>query len=139
MGGCRAVDRTYIRAGLTAGGARTSTGYAFQRIQRWADACAQLLGNGHLPAGHPADPVLLQGLDFLFISVLRSRPELAPEIFLSLFERAETARIIRFLSDRGTMRDYAAIAAALPVFPFVHEMPTALLRKLNQLRRRTAG
>ena len=71
-------DSTYIAAGLTAGGARSSTGYAFQRIQRWADSCSRSLAEGKRPIGHQPDPILLRNLDRLFVSVLHSQPALGP-------------------------------------------------------------
>jgi len=132
MGGTRqdqASDATYVKAGLSAGAGRASTGYAFQRIQRWADRCAQVLSRGELPMNHPPDPALLQALDYLFVSVLRSRPSAAPSLFLDLFERTDTRRMIRFLSDAGTLADYAAVAAALPAGLFIREIPRALRRR----------
>jgi lycopene beta-cyclase len=130
----RRSDNSYVEAGLTSGGARPSTGYAFQRIQRWADACAKRIGEGRLPMGHAADPLPLRAMDHLFLSVLRARPESAPSLFLSLFEKTDTARVIRFLSDRGTLLDLAIVASALPVLPFIQEIPSALM-KFAQLRR----
>jgi lycopene beta-cyclase len=120
-------DPSYVYAGLAGGGARPSTGYAFQRIQCWADSCAQLISGGKSPAGHPGDPLLLRAMDHIFLSVLRTQPEAAPAVFLSLFERADTARVIRFLSDRGTLADYLAIIAALPFGPFLRELPRGLM------------
>lgn len=126
-----AADPTCIRAGLMAGGARPSTGYAFQRIQRWAGACAAALGAGRPPLAHRADSPLVTAMDRLLLTVLRARPDAGPNLFLSLFERADTARIIRFLSDRGTPADYAAIIAALPKTLFLRQLPGALLRGLR--------
>lgn len=123
-----AADASFVRAGLGAGAARPSTGYAFQRIQRWADGSARLIAEGKQP-GHQQDPLLLKSLDHLFVSVLRSRPELGPDLFLSLFEKTDTGRLIRFLSDCGSLLDYAAIASALPVVPFIREIPRAIWRK----------
>ena len=131
MGGARpgqASAATYIKAGLSAGAGRASTGYAFQRIQRWADQCAAGLGGGGLPLDHPADPSLLRALDYLFVSVLRSCPQTAPSLFMGLFERTKTSRMIRFLSDAGTLSDYVAVAAALPAWLFIREIPRALRR-----------
>ena len=132
-------DPTYARAGLAAGGGRASTGYAFQRIQRWARACAKKIGEGSPPIGHVPDPILAQAMDDLFLRVLRLRPESAPEIFLALFEKTSPARLIRFLSDRGTLADHAAIAAALLRMSFLKALPAALMsRQLpmeNELRR----
>ena len=121
-----ASDPTYIRAGLPGGAARPSTGYAFQRIQRWADLCAARINAGKAPAAHPSDPMVLRALDHLFLSVLRSRPERAPSLFLSIFEKTSTPRMIRFLSDRATALDYASVAWALPFLLFIQEIPRAL-------------
>lgn len=127
-------DPSYIRVGLHSGGARASTGYAFQRIQQWADLCGQRLAEGKGPTGHSLDPFFLRAMDRIFLSVIRARPQSAPAIFLSLFGRADSARIIRFLSDRGSFGDYLAIVAALPLLPFLQQLPHALL-EMAQLPR----
>lgn len=134
MGGTRQrkpPDASYVKAGLSAGAGRASTGYAFQRIQKWAGHCAQALSRGEFPANHPSDPALLRALDYLFVSVLTSWPNAAPSLFLGLFEKTDTARMIRFLSDAGTLADYVAVAAALPAGLFIREIPRAIQRKLE--------
>ena len=125
------ADPTCVRAGLSNGGARPSTGYAFQRIQRWADRCAQNLHQKQLPLGHAPDPPLLRAMDHLFLSVLRARSAKAPAMFLALFEKVATARMIRFLSDGGSLFDYAIVASALPVLPFLAEVFNAFSRNLK--------
>ena len=112
-------DLSYVRVGLMAGGARASTGYAFQRIQRWADACAKSVMAGFLPIQHTPDAAVLQAMDHLFLNVLRTNPERAGALFCTLFARANAARLIRFLSGEGTWLDYAAVVAALPPWPFI--------------------
>ncbi|MEY2906372.1 MAG: hypothetical protein RLZZ408_843 [Verrucomicrobiota bacterium] len=129
----------YVRAGLSAGGARPSTGYAFQRIQRWARECAAAVARGDAPLPHAADPVIQRAMDELFLRVLRSRPDLAPGIFFSLFGNVEPRRIARFMSDRGRLSDYAAIITALPPGPFLSELPGAVLAGLGSLRGTTRG
>jgi len=116
------ADTTYVRAGLLAGGARASSGYAFQRIQRWAEACAQSLAEGCGPQAHAADGWVLRQMDALFLQVLRHRPELAPTIFLAMFRQVAPARLARFMSDQGTLLDDLAIIAALPPGPFLREL-----------------
>jgi lycopene beta-cyclase len=115
-------NKSYVRVGLTAGGARPATGYAFQRIQRWATACASAIAKGGLPIPHLADPLLLQQMDRLFLKVIRQEPAMAPLLFMSLFERVDAQRVIRFLSDRGSLADYAAIVFALPSKPFLSQL-----------------
>lgn len=114
--------RNYIYAGLTAGGARAATGYAFVRIQRWALACAQALARGQAPIGHAPDSWLQSRMDTLFLHVIRAHPELAPALFLALFRRAGAARMARFLSDQASPLDVAAIVAALPPTPFLRQL-----------------
>ncbi len=118
-----------VHAGLTAGGARPSTGYAFQRIQRWAKACAESLGKGRGPIRHAHDTFIPCAMDALFLRVLDSHPELAPELFLSLFKKVDPVRIVRFMSDQGHLSDYAGIITALPSAPFLKELAQSLFRK----------
>ncbi len=116
------ADATYVRAGLMAGGARASSGYAFQRLQRWAETCARSLAEGRGPRAHAADGWILSRMDALFLQVLRRRPELAPTLFLAMFRKVAPARIARFMSDQGTWLDDLAIIAALPPEPFLREL-----------------
>ena len=120
-------DASYVSAGLTAGAARPSSGYTFQRIQRWAADCAKALGAGLPPLPHARDSMLLRGMDAIFLRVLRLQPEIAPELFLALFQKVEIAILVRFMSDRGTLSDYAAIASALPSGPFLRQTFPALI------------
>ncbi len=121
-------DPSYVHAGLMQGGARPATGYAFQRLQQWAASCAGQIGKGQLPLAHRPDPLVLRAMDHLFLSVLRSYPALAPQLFLRLFSRVDSASLIRFLNERATIADYAAIVAALPAAPFLRQIPAALRR-----------
>jgi lycopene beta-cyclase len=119
------ADTSYVTAGLFAGGARASSGYAFQRIQRWASDCAAALGVGLLPVPQRADPAILRGMDRVFLRVLRRHPERAPELFLALFQKVEIAVLVRFMSDQATLSDYLAIVTALPAGLFLREiLPT---------------
>lgn len=120
-----AHDPSYLQVGLFAGAARPSTGYAFQRIQRWADACARQLGNADLPSGHAPDPLLRRAMDALFLQVIRANTATAPALFMALFRHVAPERMIRFLSDKATLSDYVAIIRALPAGQFLREIPQA--------------
>lgn len=106
-------DPNHILAGLTAGGARASSGYAFTRIQRWAFCCAQSLAAGDGPVKHAQDSFVQKFMDSLFLKLVRSRPDLAPELFVALFSGTDTQSIIRFLSDRALPTDYVRVIASL--------------------------
>ena len=116
------LGRSHLRAGLMSGAARPATGYAFQRIQRWADGCGEALRCGRAPSGHARDPLLTRLMDRLFLDVLRTHPERGPELFTRMFGQAATPRLIRFLSDESTFIDRVAIAASLPTGLFVRQL-----------------
>jgi len=118
-------DPSYVRAGLMAGGARPSSGYAFQRIWKWSQECAVSLITGKPPKPHPHDHPLTRAMDALFLRVLSSNPELAPDLFFSLFAKVDPARVARFMNDQGTLSDCAVIMASLPPTPFLQELATA--------------
>jgi len=108
--------------GLFAGAARPATGYAFQRIQRWAMACALSIANERLPIGHRKDAVLQSWMDTLFLKVVRCQPHLAPALFMAMFSQVASQRVIRFLGDAGSLADYIAMAWALPSRPFLRQL-----------------
>ena len=118
----KALGPGHLHAGLMSGAARPATGYAFQRIQRWADGCSEALGRGEAARAHDPDPLLTQLMDRLFLDVLRTHPERGPELFTRLFGRTATPRIVRFLSDRATLLDRIAVAASLPTGLFLRQL-----------------
>ena len=128
----RSAHSSCARVGVMAGGARPSTGYAFQRIQRWAGECAQALVSCGQPVGHRPDPLPLRVMDQIFLDVLRADPSRGGAIFFSLFSRAHPARVIRFLSGTAGVIDSLAVVAAMPVLPFVRAA-LAMTRRRGRL------
>jgi lycopene beta-cyclase len=115
-------DASYNRVGLSAGAGRAATGYAFQRIQRWSQRCAAAILSGGLPLQLDRDPFLLRTMDHIFLNVLRSHPKLGPALFIGLFSKVDSKRLIRFLSDQGSLSDCAAVVLALPPGLFLSEL-----------------
>ena len=113
---------TCVRAGVFAGGARPATGYAFQRIQRWAVRCAASIMRRSHPVAHPADPPHLTFLDHLFLRVLRRHPDRAPGLFTQLFGGAPTPSVLRFLGDQPSAADIGQVIRALPAGIFLREL-----------------
>lgn len=112
----------YVAVGVMSGGARPSSGFAFQRIQQWADQCCAAIAAGAAPTAHRADPLLVRAMDQLFLQVLRDAPEAAPELFLSLFERADSASVIRFLSGKSSVTDCLKVIMASPAKNFLRQL-----------------
>ena len=123
------AHKSYVRVGVMAGGARPSTGFAFQRIQRWAGECAHAIVRNGLPVGHSPDPFPLRWMDQIFLDVLRAEPQRGGEIFYALLSRADPARVIRFLSGHAGVADSAAVVAAMPFMPFIKAALALMIRQ----------
>lgn len=124
-------DASHVRVGVAAGGARAASGFAFQRIQRWANACAGELLAGRPPLSHPPDPSITRAMDELFLHVLRTHPQRAPELFLALFSLQDPLRVMRFMSDDAGLADCVAIILVLPPRLFLREIPRMLWPRPN--------
>ena len=120
-----AVSRRVWRIGLVGGMAKPSTGYAFLAVQRFSRRAAAIIATHHGTGPLPAPPSIRPGwakvLDAIFLARLRRRPDLAADLFARLFDRADPAALVRFLSDRATPADVARVVAALPKTPFAAE------------------
>lgn len=116
-----------VQAGLTAGAARPSSGYAFQRIQRWAVVCAQAILAGKPAVAQGEDSWLARSMDSLFLRVLRESPEQGPAIFMRMFSSMKVARIVRFMNDQATLLDRLALIKSMPLATFLKQLPFALI------------
>jgi len=107
------------QAGMRAGALRPSSGYAFMRIQRWAQRCAQqYVANGHLHA-QTGSSFWLQKMDQLFLDVIKKEPKLAPLMFEALLGQLSPARFIRFMDDQATLSDCLHVIACMPKAAFL--------------------
>ena len=109
----RKMEKQYFRIGNFAGASRPASGYAFTRIALWANQiktkkefCYDMI--------HHKENYLTNWLDKIFLSVLRSDPKKAPEIFKVFFTKVPTSSVIRFLSDQSRLVDYFVIILKLP-------------------------
>jgi len=113
------IDPRWIHTGLGAGAARPSTGYAFKRIQRWAEICAGGILKEGKGQGFPPDRALLMWMDKVFLRTIASNPALAPQLFMSLASKVSPDRLLRFLTDRPGIQDLLAVMLALPKLPLI--------------------
>lgn len=116
-----------VQVGLTAGAARPSSGYAFQRIQRWAVVCAEAILAGKPAVAQGQDSLLSRSMDSLFLRVLRESPEQGPAIFMRMFSSMKVARIVRFMNDQATLLDRLVLIKSMPLATFLKQLPAALI------------
>ncbi|QDC40964.1 hypothetical protein FIT92_02580 [Candidatus Methylopumilus universalis] len=109
----RKMEEQYFRIGNFGGASRPASGYAFTRIALWANQiktkkefCYDMI--------HHKENYLTNWLDKIFLSVLRSDPKKAPEIFKVFFTKVPISSVIRFLSDQSRLVDYFVIILKLP-------------------------
>jgi len=121
-------DPSYVTVGLESGGARASTGYVFQRIQRWADKAVSDIKKGRPVSGHKRDAWMIRKMDKIFLRVLERYPERGPEIFLRLFSMRDSGSVIRFMNDEPTLLDSVRIMSVLPYGIFIKELVRGIFR-----------
>ena len=122
------ADESYVTVGLESGGARASTGYVFQRIQRWAEGAVSEIKKGRPVSGHKRDAWMIRKMDKIFLRVLERYPELGPEIFLRLFSMRDSGSVIRFMNDEPTLLDSVRIMSVLPYGIFIKELVRGIFR-----------
>jgi lycopene beta-cyclase len=107
------VENQYFRIGNFAGASRPASGYAFTRIALWANKIETKKEFCYEMINHKQN-YLTNWLDKIFLSVLRSDPQKAPEIFKIFFTKVPISSSIRFLSDQSRLVDYLVIILKLP-------------------------
>jgi lycopene beta-cyclase len=112
----------WVRAGTAGGAVRAASGYAYRRIQRWAEECARHFTDSGEVIGHPEDSWIRRKMDFIFLKVLRNEPEQAPELFIRLARGISADAMARFMMDRATILDLLAVVWAVPKKPFLRNL-----------------
>ncbi|MBV6631936.1 MAG: lycopene cyclase [Alphaproteobacteria bacterium] len=116
-----ARDPGYCKIGLSGGGARASTGYAFLRILDQAQQLATQVAAGQQAPRAKLDGFFTSWMDRVFLGVLEAMPDRAPAMFNELFEHVPQDRLERFLSGPQRMTDRYAVMRALPMQPFLQQ------------------
>ena len=108
------AGRRLLPIGMAGGGARPSTGYAFNAIQAQCDTITADILAGRTPRPVRPRPRIVQLMDSVLLDMLNRQPELAAPLFTSLFDRCEPQTLVRFLNDRTSLRDLLAVGLAMP-------------------------
>lgn len=109
---------------------RPSTGYAYSRIHRHALRVADALRRGDAPPVF-RDPWRIRLLDAVFLRFLRDQAPLAPDVFARMFQLPGPL-VIRFLTERSTLRDEIRLVLALPKIPFLRAAFTTCRERLRR-------
>jgi len=126
----RSTSPRIVLAGLVAGAAKGSTGYAFGFVQRHAAALARAIAGARLDgpaAGLPRWPALRSPLDTFYDRTflrfahaqLEERSAAIGEALVALFRGAPVESVARFLSEDASALDYARVMAAMPTAPML--------------------
>jgi len=134
----KSADPRWIQTGIGVGSARPSTGYAFKRIQQWADQCAKgILFEGQARP-FPPDSALLTWMDNIFLRAIRENPSLAPTLFMSLARGVHPDCLLRFLTDIPSKRDLSVIMRSLPKLPLIQSALGEISAGIQSMRGRQA-
>lgn len=121
-----AEDARVIPIGTAGGLVKPSTGYSFESVQLWSRAVAEHVAAGRKPTGQAPRSARALAMDRMFLAFMRRDPARMPQLFLHMFEKVAPDVLVRFLSDRSTLRDAAAVAMALPKLPMLREAMRSL-------------
>ena len=111
--------------GQRQGALRDASGYAFLRIQKWADAFSKELIKR---SSHPTKPPkkrkkdLQKIMDTLFLKTLKRAPQNSSKIFISLARNAHADLFSRFMSDQSSLIDKIRIIISMPPWPFLQTL-----------------
>ena len=118
---------------------RPSSGYAFAFIQKQILATIQHAKRGGLQ-GNPSCPLVVKRphklvdlwMDEVFITVLRHRPEVAPELFLRMANALDGDEFSLFLSGEAGWLLRLKVVIAMPKFIFIKALVFLLTRQSAQ-------
>ena len=108
--------------GANGGAVRPSSGYTFNFIQKQIRQIILEASPGKLlTVCSPHSPFELT-MDKIFLAVLNSKPELAPDLFIALAKSLNGDEFALFLSGEAGVRIWTKVIAAMPKIPFLLEV-----------------
>jgi len=107
------------RCGLAGGAARSSTGYAFQGIERQAAFMASQLSAGKQPETRSPFSRKTDWMDRVFLQVANDRPDQLEILFMAMAQRLSGDEFAHFLSDTGGWMPGLRAVMVAPKFVFM--------------------
>lgn len=117
----RRLGRRVLAIGVAGGMLKASTGYALVRIQRDADRVVDSLERHGHPFGVRPSRWIWRFLDAVLLRALAHRGGAMVPAFEAMFARNPIDRVLRFLDERSSLWEGAALVATLPFRPFLSE------------------
>ena len=116
MGHVSRVDKNpfLLAIGSNAGAIRPSSGYAFSFIQKQIEHFTS-----HNTNPEPPHKRYDLWMDSVFLAVLKSNPQKAPNLFLKLAKSLSGDAFARFLSGDARIKDYALVIYSMPKWLFI--------------------
>ena len=108
-----------VPIGAQAGMVKPSTGYAYARIQRHAEALAWSLATEDHPFDVPQPSPRYALLDQVLLDAVVHEPRSAVHAFDQLFRHNPGDRVLAFLDERVTLAQELALVRSLPKGPFL--------------------
>lgn len=124
--------KNYVMAGTAGGAVRASSGYAFTRIQQWAEQCSQQILAGQSAHPHQADGWIYRHMDALFLETIKTNPEITPQLFMVMAKGLSADGLVRFLTNQARFLDFFKLIKALPARPFLSQIKNQLSNGLKK-------
>jgi lycopene beta-cyclase len=125
--GPRRAGRRVLRVGAAGGMLKPSTGYAFDRIVRDAEAVVGSLDRYGHPWAVPRPRRRHAWLDAVLLDVVATEPTAIEPAFARMFARNPPARVLRFLDEDTRLGEELRLIATLPPAPFLRAALRAAL------------
>lgn len=121
-----------VRIGTAGGFTKPSTGYTFQRTQRYLQTIVQkLVETGKPNRQVPWFKCRFKFYDSIFLNVLEKHRHPADDVFTRVYTR-NAQRIFAFLDEDTRLIDEFRLFATLPFWPFIRAFFDVLGRKLSR-------
>ena len=124
-----------IKIGTAGGFVKASTGYSFQRTQKYLQSLVKSLENNQLPQTSDFNNKWKSFLDSVLLNVMVHKRASQADIFTSLFRKNKPKEVLRFLSEESTIWQDLKLMNTVPKITFIKSAFYEILRKLNGIHR----
>jgi lycopene beta-cyclase len=127
----RKISSHVMAIGTKGGLVKPSSGYAFLRIQKDAQAIVSSLENYGNPFQVPPTPLRYRLYDTLMLQVMHRNGNRMADIFTQMFQQNSIGEIFRFLDEKAAPGENLRFISRLPKAPFLRALfKVKLLRKI---------